>query len=427
MNLLRLWPLLLALVSLVDCVTADEVSGIIIPRDRDGMYVRNEQGQFEVSWTARTKVALVANTRLFRGLKADRFDYQIHSSKEIVTFPIPQGPITGIKTSRGGKQLTKEIHDAKNERWISERGLELRFYFNQKPDRDQLPTTKDPRFIGLWDPTAKPRTLSIHGTKYELSLKKGGQTSALLFHVLTVNDCQPFINRATVIGQKKGDILIADEIHLLPIGDQASQDVPNLPRYLYIGDSISGDYTEGLRQTLKGRFNVHHPPTNCGPSRNGATNILNWLGAYDQPGRHWDVISFNHGHWDSANNQASYQANLEKIIRELKKTGAKLIWVTTCPVPHGYPVAGDLDNHGNAPGRTAGVMKRYLNPWALEVLRRHPDISICDQWQFVKDNERDLYQDWWAGKNVHFSREPADALGKFLGQHVAKVMQSDGR
>ena len=402
---------------------ADEVSGLIIPRDDKGMYVRNDQGQFEVTWTRETKVTLVTNTRLFSGLKPNRLEYRIHSSKEVVTFPIPDGPITGVRTVRGGKPFEQALEEADKENWIAEFGLRL--YFNQKPDQEQLPSSNDLRFIGTWDPTSRPRTLSINGRKYEISLKKGGQTKALLFNVLTVRDCKPFINRATVIGQRKGEVLIADEIHVLPIGDQASQDDPKKPRYLFIGDSISGNYDKGLREALGGQFNLHHPPTNCGPSANGAKNIVNWLGAYDQPGRHWDVISFNHGHWDSKNDKSSYQANLEKVITQLKKTGAKLIWVTTCPVPNGYPEAGALNVAGKAPGRTAGVMKKYLNPWALEVIGRHKEISICDQWQFVKDNEDKLFKDWWVGKNVHFGGEPADALGKFLAQHVAQVMDAN--
>ena len=415
--------LLVAIAGQVEFVNADEVSGLIIPRDNDGMYVRNDEGQFEVTWTPKTKVALVANTRLLSGLTANRLEYKIHSSKEVVTFSIPKGPITGIKSSRLGSQLENALKEAKDEKWISEHGLTL--YFNQEPAREQLPSKDDPRFIGLWDPTTKPRTLSINGTKYEISLKKGGQTKALLYNVLTVKDCKPFINRVTVIGQTKGDILFADEIHIQLIGDQAANDDPKLPRYLFIGDSISGNYDKGLRAALAGKFNLHHPPTNCGPSVQGARSIADWLGAYDQPGRHWDVISFNHGHWDSKNNKADYQANLGVVIRELKKTGAKLIWVTTCPVPNGNPAASPLDDQGKAPGRTAGVMAKYLNPWAAEVMARHPEITACDQWQFVKDNEGGLYTDWWAGKNVHFGGEPADALGRLLADAVTTVMKGE--
>jgi hypothetical protein len=404
------------------CQSKIEVTGIIIPRDNEGMYVRNNQGQFEVSWTSKTKVALVANTRLLSGLKGDRFEYKIHSSKEVVTFPIPKGPVTGIKSSRGGKQLEEALKEAKEECWIAEFGLKL--YFNQKPAREQLGRPDDPRFIGTWDPTAKPRALFIKGNKYEISLKKGGQTSALLFNLLSVKDCRPFINKATVLGRQKGDVLIADEIHLQPIGDQSALDDLKKPRYLFIGDSISGNYDKGLRAALSDKFNLHHPPTNCGPARNGAKNIVNWLGGYDQPGRHWDVISFNHGHWDAKNDKVTYQANLEQVITQLEKTNAKLIWVTTCPVPNGYDPAGSLDANGKAPGRTAGVMKNHLNPWALQVVKRHPGISICNQWQFVKDNQEGIYTDWWAGKNVPFKGIAADALGELLGRHVEKRMKT---
>ncbi|MFP6885940.1 MAG: SGNH/GDSL hydrolase family protein, partial [Opitutales bacterium] len=285
----------------------------------------------------------------------------------------------------------------------------------------QMASSNDLRFIGLWDPTAKPRTLTINGKKYECSLKKGGQTSALLFNLVGTKDCKPFINRARVVGQRKGEVIHAEEIHLKPIGDQAALDDPKLPRYLFIGDSISGNYDRGLRAALAGKFNLHHPPTNCGPSASGAKNVVSWLGAYDQSGRHWDVISFNHGHWDSKNDKAAYQANLEKVITQLKKTKAKLIWVTTCPVPNGYPAAGDLGTNGKAPGRTAGVMEKYLNPWALEVMKRHPEISVCDQWQYVKAHEVGLYKDFWSGMNVHFGGEPADKLGELLATHVLRV------
>ena len=203
------------------------------------------------------------------------------------------------------------------------------------------------------------------------------------------------------------------------MGDAALDD-PKLPRYLFIGDSISGNYGKGLRSALNGKFNIHHPPTNCGPSGKGKNEIVNWLGGFKQSSRHWDVISFNFGHWDAGNDKTTYQYNLEAVIKELKKTGAELIWATTCPVPRGFPPAGELTQQGKAPRRTSGVMEKYLNPWALEVIGRHPKISVCDQWQFVKDHEGDIYKEWWAGKNVHFGGAAADALGRFLADHVVR-------
>ena len=414
-------PILCALVSCLGLYAQEvTVEGLIIPRDNEGMYVRNPDGQFEIEWNKETQVALEVNTRLFKGLKGNVLDYQVQASREVIRFTLPNGPVTGIVEVRNKGQLEMKLKEAREENWIGEHGLRL-FFGESRPQ--QMASPDDLRFIGLWDSTAKPRTLTILGKKYECSLKKGGQTNALLFNVLGAKDCKPFVNRARVVGQRKGDVIHAKEIHLQPIGDQAALDDPKLPRYLFIGDSISGNYDRGLRAFLAGKFNLHHPPTNCGPSAKGRSSILEWLGAYRQPGRHWDVISFNHGHWDSGNDKASYQANLEKIISELKKTKAKLIWVTTCPVPNGFPPAADLIKEGRSPGRTAGVMEEFLNPWALEVMKKHPDISICDQWQFVKDNEGGIYKEFWAGKDVHFGGEPAQKLGEFLGKHILSVSE----
>ena len=54
---------------------------------------------------------------------------------------------------------------------------------------------------------------------------------------------------------------------------------------------------------------------------------------------------------------------------------------------------------------------------------RCSEIFICDQWQFVKDNEEGLRKKFWASKNVHFGGEPADKLGEFLAAHVLKLMK----
>ena len=415
----KTFPFFWILVSWLGLSAQDvSVEGLIIPRDDEGMYLRNPYGRSEIEWSKETQVALEVNTRLFKGLKGNVLHYQVQASKEIIRFTLPKGPVTGIVAVRSKSQLQKRLKEAHEENWIGEYGLRL-FFGESRPQ--QIASTDDLRFIGLWNSASNPRTLTIKGKKYECSLKKGGQTKALLFNVLTTRDCEPFVNRARVVGRRKGEVIHATEIHLQPIGDQAALDDPKLPRYLFIGDSIAGNYGRGLREFLAGKFNLHHPPTNCGPSAKGRSSILEWLGAHRQPGRHWDVISFNHGHWDSKIDKASYQENLEKIITELKKTKAKLIWVTTCPVPNGFPVAGELDENGRAPGRTAGVMRKYLNPWALEVMKKHPEISICDQWQFVKDNEDPLYKEFWAGKDVHFGGNPADKLGEFLGRRVLQV------
>jgi acyl-CoA thioesterase-1 len=132
-------------------------------------------------------------------------------------------------------------------------------------------------------------------------------------------------------------------------------DVPGLPRVLLIGDSISMGYTLDVRAKLKGRANIHHPAENCGPTERGLAQLDKWLGT-----NHWDVIHFNFGLHDlkylddkgqyvepDKGKQVAppevYRKNLRELALRLQKTGAKLIFATTTPVPPGTlgRIAGD--------------------------------------------------------------------------------------
>jgi len=296
-----------------------------------------------------------------------------------------------------------------------------------KPLPDHLPTKDEPWLSGeltaLESGHITPKKIVTVSGKRFVGSTSGHNYSEQIADLFDHKAIEPFVNEASVYGQMRGDVFHASVVLLRPIPDQVAKDNPKLPRYLFIGDSISGNYGPALRKALEGKFNVHHPPTNCGPSGKGKNLMQAWLGDYKTKGRHWDVISFNFGHWDAGNTKADYQANLEKVIEQLKATGAKLIWVTTCPVPDGYDPAGALSAAGEASGRKSGVMKKYLNPWALEVVQRHPEITICNQWQYCQDHRDGVFKQWWAGKNVHFRGEPAAALGRYLAAHVRKVMR----
>ena len=409
-----------------------EVAGLIIPLDDTAMYLRTHTGeQKEVRWTANTKVALVANWRQVDGtygvVQDNVLRYRIHSSGQTIDFKLPPGRKYAVREKASSKQIQSYL----DEGWLAPWGMKILCGQKVEPRMPTLPLKRgdDASFAGEFEfaRSRKQRaTLRVGDRTFHVHMRSG-QTNVLIYGALTVQDLHPFVNQATAIGRERDGAVVADEIHVLPIGDQTASDDPKLPRYLCIGDSISGNYGAALRQTLKGKANVHHPPTNCGPSGKGKGQIHNWLGAYEVKGRQWNVISFNFGHWDAGNTREKYQSNLEAVIRELKKTRAKLIWVTTCPVPRGFPPAGDLASDGKAPRRTSGVMEKYLNPWALEVMKKHPEIAICDQWQFVKDHGKDTYADWWKGQNVHFGGEAADALGRLLARDVLGALEGTGQ
>ena len=200
--------------------------------------------------------------------------------------------------------------------------------------------------------------------------------------------------------------------------ESGQPDDPSLPRYLCIGDSISSNYSQAIIDIHAGKINAHHPPANCRSSNNGRQNIESWLGDYTKPGNQWDVISFNFGHWDDSETKTNYQANLRAIIEKLKQTKAKLIWVTTCPVPDGFPTWTLSPNDRQSPGKKFGVVRDLLNPWAKEVIVEFPEITICDQWQYVYEHRDGRYKVWWLGNDIHFSEGPAYAIGRLLALHV---------
>ncbi|MCA8995633.1 MAG: SGNH/GDSL hydrolase family protein [Planctomycetaceae bacterium] len=184
------------------------------------------------------------------------------------------------------------------------------------------------------------------------------------------------------------------------------EDVPGLPRVLIIGDSISIGYTLPLREELKGKANLHRIPTNGGPTTRGLESIDNWIG--DKP---WDVIHFNWGLHDlkymndkgqlvapSEGHQQvppdEYKHNLEKLVQRLEKTGAKLIWRNTTPIPEG------------SQGRVPGDEVKY-NEIAAKIMRSH-DIPTDDHYSFVKPQIEALM----LPANVHFTKEGYAALAK---------------
>ncbi len=197
------------------------------------------------------------------------------------------------------------------------------------------------------------------------------------------------------------------------------EDVPGLPRVLLIGDSISIGYTVPVREMMEGKANVHRPLTNCGPTTKGISEIDKWLSDSK-----WDVIHFNWGLHDlkymgpQGQNLADpkaadsrqqvpieqYEANLGKLVTRLKKTGAKLVWRSTTPVPDG------------AKGRVVGDAAKY-NAVAKKVMKEN-NIAIDDQYTFALKRLKEIQRP----ANVHFTPEGSRALAKQVVLAIEKAL-----
>ena len=171
------------------------------------------------------------------------------------------------------------------------------------------------------------------------------------------------------------------------------KDDPKLPRVLLIGDSVSRGYTQPTRAALAGVANVHRAPANCGPTASGVKNLEVWLGV----GK-WDVIHFNFGIHDRGTPAADYVQRLEAIVARLEKTGAKLVWASTTPIP---------DNPAQKQTARSIVEKNAL---AAEVMRKH-GIPTDDLFAAITPRLADLQNP----NDVHFT----GAGYEFLGAQVA--------
>jgi hypothetical protein len=196
-------------------------------------------------------------------------------------------------------------------------------------------------------------------------------------------------------------------------------DDPKLPRVLLIGDSISIGYTLPTRDFLKGKANLHRIPTNGGPTTRGLANIDAWLGKSK-----WGVIHFNWGLHDlkymGPNGEnlfpkekggkpqvplADYEKNLEKLVVRLKKTGAKLIWRNTTPIPPG------------SKGRYVGDSMKY-NEAAVRVMKRH-GIPTHDLFTMSKKRMKELM----LPANVHYKKEGSVALAKDVARVITEALK----
>jgi len=199
---------------------------------------------------------------------------------------------------------------------------------------------------------------------------------------------------------------------------QPVQDVAGLPRVMLIGDSISMGYTVAVRELLKGVANVHRPLTNCGDTTRGLESLDSWLGT----GK-WDVIHFNWGLHDlkyldenkklvspdngkQVNPLPVYEKNLRELVARLKKTGAKLIWCSTTPVPEGCD------------GRVNGTELEY-NKVAAKIMKEN-GVAIDDLYAYAAARLAEIQ----LPKNVHFH---TDGSKKLAEQVVASIKSQLGK
>ncbi len=188
-------------------------------------------------------------------------------------------------------------------------------------------------------------------------------------------------------------------------------------KILIIGDSISIGYTPFVKDALKDKAIVIHNPGNAQHTGTGLLKLEEWLG--DEK---WDIIQFNWGLWDLCYRHPDaktygnrdkvkgtitfslkdYESNLQKLVKQLKKHDAKLIFVTTSYVPEGEA------------GRINGDELNY-NRVALKVMKEN-GIQVNDIHRISKQIHKNHKS---AAGDVHYTKEGY----KLLSEKITEVLQ----
>jgi lysophospholipase L1-like esterase len=217
----------------------------------------------------------------------------------------------------------------------------------------------------------------------------------------------------------EGAYCIAKEIYTVLTGKTWTRkfEPTPLPNVLIIGDSISIGYFKPLQEKLKDVAVVTHNEGNAQHTAYGLKKLDQWLGD-----TRWDVIHFNFGlhdlkYIDEQGRNTSvetgkqqvpidqYERNLDEIVKRLKKTGAKLIFATTTPVPDGTKI------------RVKGDAAIY-NSAAVRVMKKH-GVPINDLYSFALPRLKEIQRE----SNVHFYPKGSEQLAEQCATSILEVLE----
>lgn len=197
----------------------------------------------------------------------------------------------------------------------------------------------------------------------------------------------------------------------------------NLRRMLVLGDEVSLSYLHNLRKEFAGKYLIHHPPENCRGTVNWE-RLPMWLGPYRQPGYQWDVVIFNLGLGDLNTETAAYRAALKSILPQLQATKAKLIWLSTTPLPNGWEAnavsTGKKLSHSEAQAKI-----KELNATASEEISVAGHISQVDLSREFEINLGTSFAKWAAGRSPMLGREQSELVAERLEQTIDEVLGKD--
>jgi lysophospholipase L1-like esterase len=193
---------------------------------------------------------------------------------------------------------------------------------------------------------------------------------------------------------------------------------------LIIGDSISFGYLKDAKEQLTDVAQVTHNKGNAKFTTYGLKQIDKWIGD-----KKWDLIQFNWGLWDmygwSQNPKLTvkqYEKQLDTLTARLKKTGTKLIFVTTTPVCPAPERTAKIIVSQETANSFAAAAARVMAKYKIPVNDLHAVIAV-DRAKYAKGDNDVHYNN--EGRRV-LGTQVAKAIKQQLGAKAGAADKADG-
>ncbi len=178
-------------------------------------------------------------------------------------------------------------------------------------------------------------------------------------------------------------------------------------RIMLLGDSVRMFYRDEVERKLGEEYEVWSPDENGRFAKYTLNTLRYWLPEFPEP----DVIHWNNGLWDVGINYEEegcftdleeYVDTLRRILVQLRKTGAKIIFATTTPVS---PKKAYLSDTNHSIHRNSDI--ELYNKYAVEFMKEQ-GVQVNDLYSlichdldmYIGDGGRDIIHPSVAGVEV---------------------------
>jgi hypothetical protein len=182
-------------------------------------------------------------------------------------------------------------------------------------------------------------------------------------------------------------------------------DKDDLPRVLFVGDSITRGYFGPVEKQLAGKaYCARLTTSKCVSDPTFNNDLLLLLQQYK-----FAVIHFNNGLHGWGYTEDQYRDGLLKTVATVNERAgdAKFIWATTTPMRD----SSDLQKFNEETERV-----KVRNKLAAEIMKDN-GVSTNDLFELVKD-----HADWQSTDGVHFNANGNEGLAKQVSESVAKQL-----